>query len=69
MCGARPGSAPGRMVLKRYSPLASVASYKAGANPADELPPKPLFGGIDGMVPDARVPFGKALEVFPVPGK
>ncbi|HYM36631.1 MAG TPA: hypothetical protein VET48_14625 [Steroidobacteraceae bacterium] len=46
--------------------LASVVSYKAGA--LEEPPPKPLFGAIDGMVPDRNVPFGKALEVYPVPG-
>jgi hypothetical protein len=47
--------------------VASVDSYAAQASPADEIPPKPLFGAIDGMVPDKKVPFGKALEVFPVP--
>jgi hypothetical protein len=47
---------------------ASVVSYKAEADPADELPPKPAFGAIDGMVPDKKVPFGQALVVYPVPG-
>jgi hypothetical protein len=47
--------------------VASVGSYKSGADPADELPPKPAFGAIDGMVPDKRVPFGQALVVYPVP--
>jgi hypothetical protein len=45
--------------------LTSVASFKAGVAP--EAPPKPAFGAVDGMVPDPKVPFGKALEVFPVP--
>jgi hypothetical protein len=48
--------------------VAAVTSYKSGRDPADELPPKPAFGAIDGMVPDRNVPFGKSLEVFPVPG-
>jgi hypothetical protein len=48
--------------------IAAVTSFKAGASPADEIPPKPIFGAIDGMVPDPRVPFGKALIVYPVPG-
>jgi hypothetical protein len=48
--------------------VASVMSYKAGV--ADEPPPKPLFGAIDGMVPDRdkKVAFGQALVVYPVPG-
>jgi hypothetical protein len=44
-----------------------VASFKSGADPADELPPRPAFGAIDGMVPDKKVPFGQALVVYPVP--
>lgn len=48
--------------------MATVATYKAGADPSDELPPRPAFGAIDGMVPDKKVPFGKALVVYPVPG-
>jgi hypothetical protein len=50
--------------------VASVISYKAGADAADEIPPKPLFGAIDGMVPDRdrKVTFGQALVVYPVPG-
>jgi len=47
--------------------MASVVSYKADAPASDFIPPKPAFGAIDGMVPDRKVPFGKALEVFPVP--
>ena len=47
--------------------VTTVASYKDRANPADEAPPKPAFGAIDGMVPDRKVPFGQALVVFPVP--
>jgi hypothetical protein len=47
--------------------VAVVASYKKDAPASDEIPPKPLFGAVDGMVPDRKVPFGKALEVFPVP--
>ena len=47
--------------------VASIASYKSGADPADELPPKPAFGAVDGMVPDKKVPFGQALVVYPVP--
>jgi hypothetical protein len=47
--------------------VASVASYKANANPDDEKPQKPAFGAIDGMVPDRNVPFGQALVVYPVP--
>jgi hypothetical protein len=47
--------------------VAAIASYKAGADRSDELPPKPLFGAVDGMVPDKKVPFGQALVVFPVP--
>jgi hypothetical protein len=50
------------------SQAGQVASYRAGADPADEAPPKPLFGAIDGMVPDKKVPFGQALVVYPVPG-
>ena len=49
------------------SQAAQVASYRSGADPADEAPPKPLFGAIDGMVPDKKVPFGQALVVYPVP--
>jgi hypothetical protein len=45
----------------------SINSYKAGADPSDEIPPKPLFGAVDGMVPLKNVPFGKSLEVYPVP--
>jgi hypothetical protein len=48
--------------------VAAVTSYKSGANPADEAPPKPAFGAVDGMVPDPKVPFGQALIVYPVPG-
>lgn len=47
--------------------VAAVVSYKSAADPADYEPTKPAFGAIDGMVPDKKVPFGKALEVFPVP--
>ncbi len=49
--------------------VAAVTSYKAGANPADEVPTKGLYGAIDGLVPDrdGKVAFGKALEVYPVP--
>jgi hypothetical protein len=47
--------------------VASIVSYKAGADPSDELPPKPLFGAIDGMVPLKNVPFGQSLVVYPVP--
>jgi hypothetical protein len=47
--------------------VVNVTSYKSAANPADELPPKPAFGAIDGMVPDKKVPFGQALVVYPVP--
>jgi hypothetical protein len=49
---------------------ATVKSYKADASPADEIPPKPAFGAIDGMVPDrdGKVAFGQALVVYPVPG-
>ncbi len=47
--------------------VASVVSYKHDADPADELPPKPAFGAINGMVPDKKVPFGTALLVYPVP--
>jgi hypothetical protein len=47
--------------------VAATVSYKAGADRSDELPPKPLFGAIDGMVPDKKVPFGQALVVYPVP--
>jgi hypothetical protein len=50
--------------------VASVTSYKAGANPADSEPTKGLFGAIDGLVPDRdkKVAFGQALIVYPVPG-
>lgn len=44
-----------------------VVSYKSKADPADYIPPKGIFGSIDGLWPDPRVPFGKALEVYPVP--
>jgi hypothetical protein len=49
--------------------VATVTSYKAGANPADEAPTKGLFGAIDGLVPDrdGKVTFGQALVVYPVP--
>jgi len=47
--------------------VASVISYEADAPASDNIPPKPAFGAIDGMVPDKKVPFGKALEVYPVP--
>ena len=44
--------------------VASVVSYKAGV--PDEPEPK-LIATIDGLFPDRNVPFGKALEVYPVP--
>jgi hypothetical protein len=47
--------------------VVTAASFKSTADPSDELPPKPAFGAVDGMVPDKRVPFGQALVVFPVP--
>jgi hypothetical protein len=47
--------------------VASIASYKAGADPSDDVPPKPLFGAVDGMVPMKNVPAGKSLVVYPVP--
>jgi hypothetical protein len=45
--------------------VTSISSYKAGV--PDEPPPRPLYGAVDGMVPDRKVPFGKALEIYPVP--
>jgi hypothetical protein len=52
------------------APVLAVTSYKSGANPVDTEPTKGLFGAIDGLVPDrdGKVAFGKALEVYPVPG-
>lgn len=50
--------------------VAAVTSYKANKNPADEVPPKPLYGAIDGLVPDRnvpQVPVGQALVYYPVP--
>jgi len=47
--------------------ISAVMSYKAKADPADYIPPKGIYGSIDGLWPDPRVPFGKALEVYPVP--
>jgi hypothetical protein len=47
--------------------VTAFVSYKAKADPADEIPPKGIFGSIDGLWPDPKVPFGKALEVYPVP--
>jgi hypothetical protein len=46
--------------------VASITSYKADANPSDEVPPKPLFGAVDGMVPMKNVPAGQSLVVYPV---
>lgn len=47
--------------------MVTASSFKTGADPSDEIPPKPAFGAIDGMVPDKKVPFGQALAVYPVP--
>lgn len=47
-------------------PVTSVKSYKGLAAPE---PPKPAvsFRVVDGLVPDPKVPFGQALNVYPVP--
>jgi hypothetical protein len=47
-------------------PVVKVVSYQAIA-PA-EAPPKKSYV-VDGLVPDPKVPFGKSLEVYPVPPK
>jgi hypothetical protein len=47
--------------------ITAIASYKAKADPADYDAPKGIFNSIDGLVPDSKVPFGKALEIYPVP--
>jgi hypothetical protein len=49
------------------TPATSVISYKAGADPADEIPPAPAFGAIDGLIQRPGLPVGDALIKFPVP--
>jgi hypothetical protein len=48
-------------------PATSVVSYRADADPADERPPAPAFGAIDGLIQRPGLPVGNALEVYPVP--
>jgi len=64
----RVSAIPAYVVTPDATTQTAVISYKASANPADEIPPKPLFGAIDGMVPAQGIPFGKSLDIYPVPG-